>query len=101
MTRKSLPAWHHNLMSHDRCKRGLEHLTNGQQRITYKKRLILTLCLTQSNQWVYHTVRIYSMNSPPMISNVDKKNENNDDDINDKIKMMYDLHEHEQCEYEM
>ena len=41
------------------------------------------------------------MNSPPMISNVDKKNENNDDDINDKIKMMHDLHEHEQCEYEM
>ena len=41
------------------------------------------------------------MNSPPMISNVDKKNENNDDDINVKIKMMHGLHEHEQCEYKM
>ena len=72
------------MMSYDRCKKGLQHLSNGQQRITYKKRLILTLCLTQSNQWVYHTVRIYSLNSPPMISNGDKKNENN-----------------EQCEYKM
>ena len=56
-------------------KRGSQHLNGGHQRITYKRNgLILTLRLTQGNQWVgvHHAARIHSLNSPPMTSSVHK-----------------------------
>ena len=64
------------MMSYDKYKTGRQHLNGGHQRITYKKRLILTLRLTQSNQWVGvdHAAQIHSLNSPPMASGVDKNN---------------------------
>ena len=43
------------MMSYDKYERGRQHLNSGHQRITYKKKKkkgILTLRLTQSNQWV-------------------------------------------------
>ena len=46
------------MMSYDKYERGRQHLNGGHQRITYKKnknknqKIILTLQLTQSNQWV-------------------------------------------------
>ena len=50
-------------------------------------KIILTLRLTQSNQWVGvdHAARIQLLNSPPMTGSVEKKNECDDDnyDIND------------------
>ena len=62
------------MMSHDKYERGRQHLNGGHQRITYKKKKketkngILTLRLTQSNQWlgVGHAARIHWLNSPPM-----------------------------------
>ena len=68
------------MMSYDKYKTGRQHLNGGHQRITNKKRLILTLRLTKSNQWVGvdHAAQIHSLNSPPMASGVDKN----------KMKMM-------------
>ena len=63
------------MISYDKYERGSQHLNGGHQRIIYKKRrLILTLRLTQSNQWVGvdHAPRIHLLNSPPMASSVDK-----------------------------
>ena len=50
------------IMSYDKYERGCQHLNSGHQKITYKKinnnynrikiKIILTLQLTQSNQWV-------------------------------------------------
>ena len=70
------------MMSYDKYERGRQHLNGGHQRITYKKKKkkkerkkgILTLRLTQSNQWVGvdHAARIHLLNSPPMASSVDK-----------------------------
>ena len=45
------------MMSYDKYERGRQHLNGGHQRITYKKhkikiKIILTLRLTQINQWV-------------------------------------------------
>ena len=67
------------MMSHDKYERGRQHLNGGHQRITYKKKKerkngILTLRLTQSNQWVGvdHAARIHLLNSPPMTGSVDK-----------------------------
>ena len=68
------------MMSHDKYERGRQHLNGDHQRITYnkkkkKKNGILTLRLTQSNQWVGvdHAARIHWLNSPPMTSNVERK----------------------------
>ena len=67
------------MMSHDKYERGHQHLNGGHQRITYKKikikiKIILTLWLTQSNQWVGvdHAARIQLLNSPPMTRSVEK-----------------------------
>ena len=67
------------MMSHDKYERGHQHLNGGHQRITYKKKKerkngILTLRLTQSNQWVGvdHAARIHLLNSPPMTGTADK-----------------------------
>ena len=66
------------MMSHDKYERGRQHLNGGHQRITYnkkkKKNGILTLRLTQSNQWVGvdHAARIQLLNSPPMTGSVEK-----------------------------
>ena len=63
-----------------------------------KKKLIikiLTLWLTQNNQWVAvdRATQIHLLNSPPMTSSVEKKENEGDDD-------MYDMFEiYEQCEY--
>ena len=87
------------MMSHDKYERGHQHLNGGHQRITYKKKErkngILTLRLTQSNQWVEvdHAARIHWLNSPPMTSNVERK-ENDSDDY-----MYHMLEIYEQCEY--
>ena len=68
-------------MLYDKYEGGCQHLSNGYQRITYKKkrkkekkRLILTLWLTQSNQWVgvEHAARIHSLNSPPITSSANQ-----------------------------
>ena len=66
-------------MSYDKYERGRQHLDGGHQRITYKKtkikiKIILTLRLTQSNQWVGvdHVARIQLLNSPPMTGSVQK-----------------------------
>ena len=45
------------MMSYDKYETGHQHLNGGHQRITYKKnkiqiKIILTLRLTQINQWV-------------------------------------------------
>ena len=47
------------MMPYDKYERGRQHLNGGHQRITYKKKkikikikIILTLRLTQINQWV-------------------------------------------------
>ena len=74
------------MMSHDKYERGHQHLNGGHQRITYNKNLkkgILTLRLTQSNQWVGvdHAARIHWLNSPPMTSNVERKENYSDDDM--------------------
>ena len=65
-------------MSYDKWKRGCQHLDGGHQRITYKKRLIITLRLTQNNQRVVvdHAVRIHSLSFPLMPSSVDKNKKN-------------------------
>ena len=68
------------MMSYDKYERGRQHLNGGHQRITYKKnknknqKIILTLQLTQSNQWVGvdHVARIQLVNSPPMTGSVEK-----------------------------
>ena len=67
------------MMSHDKYERGHQHLNGGHQRITYKKikikiKIILTLWLTQSNQWVGvdHATQIHLLNSPPMTGIVQK-----------------------------
>ena len=61
--------------------------------------MILTLRLTESNQWVRvdHATRINLLNSPPMTGSVD----DDKDDIsnNDKRKMILDMYE--QCECKM
>ena len=86
------------MMSHDKYERGRQHLNGGHQRITYnkkKKNGILTLRLTQSNQWVGvdHAAQIHWLNSPSMTSNVERKENDSDDD------MYYMLEIYEQCEY--
>ena len=67
-------------MSYDKYERGLQHFNGDHQRIIYKKKkklikrkIILTLRLTQSNQWVGvdHTARIHLLNSPPMTGSVE------------------------------
>ena len=67
------------MMPYDKYKRGCQHLNSGHQRITYKKnkiktKIILTLRLTQINQWVGvdHAARIQLLNSPPMTGSVEK-----------------------------
>ena len=53
-------------MSYDKYERGCQHLNGAHQRITYRTKtntkiiIILTLRLTQSNQWVEvgHAARI-------------------------------------------
>ena len=67
------------MMSHDKYERGHQHLNGGHQRMTYKKikikiKIILTLWLTQSNQWVGvdHATQIHLLNSPPMTGIVQK-----------------------------
>ena len=69
------------MMSYDKYERGRQHLNGGHQRITYKKnknkikiKIILTLRLTQINQWVGvdHAARIQLLNSPPMTGSVEK-----------------------------
>ena len=63
------------MMSYDKYERGQQHLNGGHQRITYKKinkylklkiKIIFTLLLTQSNQWVGVdcAARIHLLNSP-------------------------------------
>ena len=87
------------MMSHDKYERGRQHLNGGHQRITYnkkkKKNDILTLRLTQSNQWVGvdHAARIHWLNSPPMTSNVERKENDSDDDMYHMLEI------YEQCEY--
>ena len=86
------------MMSHDKYERGRQHLNGGHQRITYnkkKKKGILTLRLTQSNQWigVDHAARIHWLNSPPMTSNVERKENDSDDDMYHMLEI------YEQCEY--
>ena len=86
------------MMSHDKYERGRQHLNGGHQRITYKKKKkngILTLRLTQSNQWVGvdHAARIHWLNSPPMTSNVERKENDSDDDMYHMLEI------YEQCEY--
>ena len=63
-TRKAyIPCLRGIIMSYDKYERGHQHLNSGHQKITYKKKnnnnyntmkikIILTLQLTQSNQWV-------------------------------------------------
>ena len=70
------------MMSYDIYERGRQHLDGGHQRITYKKKknliikkkIVLTLRLTQINQWlgVDHAARIQLLNSPPMTSSFEK-----------------------------
>ena len=67
------------MMSYDKYERGRQHLNGGHQRITYKKnkikiKIILTLRLTQINQWVGvdHATRIQLLNSPLMTGSVEK-----------------------------
>ena len=63
------------MMSHDKYERGRQHLNGGHQRITYKiKKIILTLRLTENNQWVGvdHAARIHLLNFPPMTDSVEK-----------------------------
>ena len=67
------------MMSYDKYERGHQHLNGGHQRITYKKnnikiKIILTLPLTQSNQWdgVDHAPQIQLLNSPPMTGRLEK-----------------------------
>ena len=53
----------------DKYERGHQYLNGGHQgNFFLKKRLILILRLTQSNQWqgVDHAAQIYSLNSPPI-----------------------------------
>ena len=80
-------------MSYDKFDRGRQHLDGGHQRITSKKKKkkkkILTLRLTQSNQWVGvdHAAQIHSLNSPPMTSSLDRKESDSDDDMYDMLEM--------------
>ena len=64
------------MMSYDIYERGRQHLNGGHQRITYKKnknkikiKIILTLRLTQINQWlvVDHATRIPLLNKMVVI----------------------------------
>ena len=68
---------------------------NNLQKQKNKKKGILTLRLTQSNQWVGvdHAARIHSLNSPPMTSNVERKENDSDDDMYHMLEI------YEQCEY--
>ena len=70
-------------MPYDKYERGRQHLNGGHQSITYKRKkekrktkikIILTLRLTQNNQWVGadHAARIHLLNSPPMTGSVEK-----------------------------
>ena len=54
-----------------------------------KKKKHLTLRLTKSNQWVGvdHAVRIQSLNSLPMTSSVERKENDSDDDMYDMLKI--------------
>ena len=56
---------------------------------------ILTLRLTQNNQWVGvdHVAQIHLLNSPSMTSSVEKKENEGDDDMYDMFKI------YEQCEH--
>ena len=64
------------MVSYDKYERGRQHINGGHQRITYqiKIKIILTLWLTQSNQWlgVDHATRIQLLNSRPMTGIVEK-----------------------------
>ena len=70
------------MMSYDKYERGRQHLNHGHQRITYKKKIIikikikiiLTLRLTESNQWVGvdHAARIQLLHSPSITGSVEK-----------------------------
>ena len=91
-------------MSYDKYERARQHLSGGHQRIIYKTKkkkktitiiIILTLRLTQSNQWVGvdHAARIHLLNSPPMTSSVERKENDSDDDMYDMLEI------YEQCEY--
>ena len=72
------------MMSYNKYERGRQHLIGCHQRIAYKKnktkqskikaKIILTLGLIQSNQWVgvEHAARIHLLNSPPMTGSLDK-----------------------------
>ena len=73
------------MMSYDKYEKGRQHLNGGHQRITYKRKklkiktkikikVILTLRLTQNNQWVGvdHATRIHLLNSSPMTGSVEK-----------------------------
>ena len=68
------------MMSYDKYERACQHLNGGHQRITYKKKrlikikIILTVRLTHSNQWigVDHAARIHLLNSSPMTGSVAK-----------------------------
>ena len=55
------------MMSYDKYERGRQHVNGGHQRI-------LTLRLTQNNQWVGvdHAARIHLLNCPPMTGSVEK-----------------------------
>ena len=91
------------MMSHDKYERGRQHLNGGHQRITYnnkkkkneRKNGILTLRLTQSNQWVGvdHAARIHWLNSPPMTSNVERQETDSDADMYHMLEI------YEQCGY--
>ena len=70
-------------MPYDKYERECQHLNSGHQRITYKKndknkkikiKIILTLRLAQSNQWVGadHATQIQLLNSPPITGSVEK-----------------------------
>ena len=68
------------MMSYDKYERRCQQLKGFHQRITYKKKknkikIILTLRLTQSNEWVGvdHAARIQLLNSSPMTGSFEKK----------------------------
>ena len=67
------------MMSYYKYERGRQLRNGGHQRITYKNKKKIP----QSNQWVGvdHAARIYSLNSPPMTSSVERKENDSDDDM--------------------
>ena len=82
--------------TNDKHERGRQHLNGNLQRVTYKKKQKkITLRLTQSNQWVGvdHAARIHWLNSLPMTSNVERKENDSDDDMYHMLEI------YEQCEY--